>query len=154
MANPALSEKYKSDPDVRIDIVSGLSSLQNSGISGTISPTTIPRFLQPDLFDTSALSTCDFLDRIIPFTGWQSTQRIYPVSLLLYKPQGWGRNLDITIDATAGVGTVGVDFHGYLFGSYSGDFSYRKSYAPNYFPAAGATPMFPFAPTAIPLYEF
>jgi len=156
MANPTDPQPYAQDPVYTLYRINDLTD-QLSLLGPGTQPYWIPQYVFAGSLDVWNILSSDYIDRLLQQPGgpypWASTAGGGAANLLLFNPAGWGRDLDITIDIDPSLGPINVGWT-YLFGTYTGDFSYRQSlYAPCFLPA-GAPPIFSFAPNAIPLYSY
>ncbi|MGE4253335.1 MAG: hypothetical protein AB7F09_28390, partial [Parvibaculaceae bacterium] len=113
------------------------------------------RFLVDRTLDIHELETADFLDRRWLeqiSTQWKSDADRFPsVWVLLHHDTGWGREVLLDVELTKGVTNLGCK--AYPFGTFAGDIGYRRQLFPNYYPVAGAPPLFAFGPDWLPLYQ-
>lgn len=155
MSNPTEPQEYSTAQDCTIYRVNDLTDALHLYAQG-VGPFWAPKYVTSGPLDLWKILGGDFCDRAAdPSSGydWLSQAGTIGVNLLLTKAGGWGRNVEITLDMDPSVGTISV-YQAFLFGKYTGDFSYRKQLYSQSYLATGAAPIFPFASDAIPLYTF
>lgn len=154
MPNPSVPTPYPTAPSTHCYLVDDLTRkvepLNNSASTGPAA-----WFLTERTLNIHELETGDFFDRRrleqLSYEWKSDAERNQSLWVLLYHDTGWGREVVLDVELTKGVTNLGCET--YLFGTFAGDFSYRRQMFYNFYPLPGAPPLFPFASDWLPLYQ-